>query len=92
MSLTADLLLHVAEHPNVVSVELQVLSQLGWMHSSYVSDDRPTQQGTSFGEQNGSLLPLSMGAVIKLVSTLRIELLGLTKTGLSDIDGELLAS
>ena len=39
----------------------------------YVSDDRPTLQGTSLGERNG--LPLSMGAVIKLVCTLRNEFL-----------------
>ena len=49
---------------------------------------------TSLGEQNG--LPLSMGAVIKLVRTqLLIEFMGLTKTGvtgLSYIDGERLAS
>ena len=49
-----------------------------------------TLQGTALGEQNGS--PLSMGAVIKLVSTRRIEFLSLPKTGLSDIDGERLAS
>ena len=60
------------------------------MHNRCVSDDRPTLQGTALGEQNG--LPLSMGAVIKLVRTWRIEFLGLTKTGLSDIDGERLAS
>ena len=35
------------------------------MHNRCVSDDRPTQQGTARGEQNG--LPLSIGAVIKLV-------------------------
>ena len=31
------------------------------MHNCCVSDDRPTQQGTACGEQNG--LPLSIGAV-----------------------------
>ena len=60
------------------------------MHNRCVSDDRQTLQGTALGEQNR--LPLSMGAVIKLVRTRRIEFLGLTKTGLSDIDGERLAS
>ena len=45
---------------------------------------------TSLGEQNG--LQLSMGTVIKLVRTRRIDFLELTKTVLSDIDGELLAS
>ena len=35
------------------------------MHNRCVSDDRPTQQGTASWEQNG--LPLSIGAVIKLV-------------------------
>ena len=48
------------------------------MHGHYVSDDRPTPQGTSLGEHNG--LPVSMGAVIKSVRTRRIEFLGLTQT------------
>ena len=60
------------------------------MHNRCVSDDRPTLHGTALGEQNG--LPLSIGAVIKLARTRRIEFLGLTKTGLSDIDDERLAS
>ena len=46
------------------------------MHNRGVSDDRPTLQGTALIEQNG--LPLSIGAVIKLVRTLLIEFLGLT--------------
>ena len=45
------------------------------MHNCCVSDDRLTLQGTALGEQNG--LPLSIGTVIKLVRTRRIEFLGL---------------
>ena len=60
------------------------------MHNRCVSDDLPTLHGTALREQNG--LPLSIGAVIKLVRTRRIEFLGLTKTGLSYIDCERLAS
>ena len=37
-------------------------------------------------------MPLSIGAVTKLDSVMRIEFLGLTKAGLDDSDGERLAS
>ena len=43
----AILLSYKAEHPNIVSVGLQVFSYLEGMHRHYVSDDRPTPQGTS---------------------------------------------
>ena len=82
----AALINHVTEHPRVVSVELQVIKFLSDV--VYLSDHRLTQ-GVQLGQCHG--MPLSLEAIVKLLRTRRIPFLGLTGTGLDDLDGLMLA-
>ena len=55
----------------------------------YYLCDECQWQGVQLGQANG--MPMSLEAIVNLLRTRRIQFLGLTGTGLDDLDGLMLA-
>ena len=86
----ASLITYVQGHPHVVRVELHCCRQAKLSDLSFYLADNCRTQGTPLGICNG--MPKTLSAVAKLLRVRRIPFLGLTKTGLDDSDGGMIAA